>query len=85
MSTINERIRILRESTGLGRTLFCRKYGLKEPTLVAIEAGRSKPGADILEKIVLGHPEYCYWLLTGKVNLKVGQMRPRKTVSPGSK
>lgn len=78
MSTIGERIRILRESTGLGRTLFCRKYDLKEPTLIAIEGGRSKPGADILEKIVLRHPEYCYWLITGKVNLKVGQTRPKK-------
>lgn len=78
MSTINERIRMLRESTGLGRTLFCRKHDLKEPTLVAIENGRSKPGADILEKIVLGYPEYCYWLLTGKVNFKVGQTKPKK-------
>lgn len=81
MSTINERIRKLRESTGLGRTLFCRKHDLKEPTLVAIESGRSKPGADILGKIALGYPEYCYWLLTGKVSLKAGQTKPRKNSS----
>lgn len=79
MSTINERIRILRESTGLGRTLFCRRHDLKEPTLVAIESGRSKPGADILEKIVLKYPEYCYWLLTGKIHSKTGQARPKKS------
>lgn len=78
MSSINERIRILRESTGMGRTPFSRKHDLKLTTLAAIEAGRRKPGADIIEKIVLGYPEYCYWLITGKVNLKVGQTRPKK-------
>ncbi|HEX7048151.1 MAG TPA: helix-turn-helix transcriptional regulator [Gammaproteobacteria bacterium] len=81
MSTINERIRILRESTGLGRTLFSRKHDLKLSTLAAIETGRRKPGADIIEKIVLGYPEYCFWLITGKVT-KASQARPKKNPNP---
>lgn len=79
MSTIGERIRVLRESTGLGRTLFARKTDIKEATLVTLEHDRSKPGFEILQKLVLSYPEYCYWLITGKVNLKVGQTRPRKS------
>ena len=81
MSSINERIRILRESTGMGRTPFSRKLDLKLSTLVAIEAGRRKPGAEIIEKIVRGYPEYCYWLITGKVNSKLVQTRPPKNKS----
>ena len=69
---------MLRESTGMGRTAFCRQHDLKVPTLAAIESGRRTPGFEIIEKIVLGYPEYCYWLITGKVNLKVGQVRPKK-------
>lgn len=79
MSTINERIRILRESTGLGRTLFCRKLGLKESTLTAIENGRRMPGAEILMTIIESHPEYSHWLMTGKINSKLVQTRPRKS------
>lgn len=65
----------------MGRTPFSRKLDLKLSTLVAIEVRRRKPGADIIEKIVLGYPEYCYWLITGKVNSKLIQTRPPKTRS----
>ena len=78
MSTIGERIRMLRESTGLGRTLFSRKHGLKEQTLVAVESGRRKPGFEIIEKIALAYPEYCCWMITGKLSTKVVQAKPKK-------
>ena len=60
----------------MGRTLFCRKHGLKEPTLVSIEAGRSKPGADILAIFANAYPQYILWILTGKTNSKLGQAKP---------
>jgi len=68
---------MLRESTGLGRTLFSRQHGLKEQTLVAIEGGRRKPGFEIIEKIAADYPEYCCWLITGKVS-RAEQKRPKK-------
>lgn len=78
MSTIGERVRILRESTGLGRTRFAREVGIKEATLLTVEYDRSKPGFEILQKLVLKYPEHCYWLITGKVNSKLGQVKPTK-------
>lgn len=76
MSTINERIQQLRESTGMGRTLFARHVGINQRTLAAIEYDGNKPGADILGKIAEKYPQYILWVLTGKANPEVGQIKP---------
>ncbi len=76
MSTINERIRILRESTGMGRTLFAREVGLKEGTLKDMEKTTKKPGADILAALAVKYPQYMIWILTGTTDAKAGHISP---------
>lgn len=77
MSTINERIQQLRESTGMGRTRFARHIGIKQRTLEAIEYDGSKPGADILACYAEKYPQHILWVLTGKTDQKVGQTCPK--------
>lgn len=77
MSTINERILQLRNSTGMGRTLWARHVGINPRTVAAIEYDGNKPGADILAAIAEKYPQHVLWLLTGKVDPKVGQTKPR--------
>lgn len=75
-TTINERIQKLRESTGMGRTLWARHVGINQRTLAAIEYDGNKPGAEILGKIAEKYPQHVLWILTGKTDLDVGQIRP---------
>lgn len=77
MSTINERILELRNSTGMGRTLWSRHVGINARTVAAIEYDGNKPGADILAKIAEAYPQHILWILTGKANSKLGQTRPK--------
>lgn len=76
-TTITERIRLLRESTGLGRTLFAREIGMKERTLISIEREGKKPGAEILAAMAEKYPQYMIWLLTGKTDAKAGHISPQ--------
>lgn len=77
MSTIHERIQQLRESTGMGRTLWSRHVGISARALTGIEYDGRKPGADILAAIAEKYPEHILWILTGKADSKVGQMSPK--------
>lgn len=77
MSTINERIQVLRETTGMGRTLFARHIGINPRTVQGIEYDGHKPGADILAAFAEKYPQYIYWLLTGKTDAKAGHTRPK--------
>lgn len=77
MSTIHERIQQLRESTGMGRTLWARHVGISARALTGIEYDGRKPGADILAAIAEAYPQHILWILTGKTNSKIGQTRPR--------
>lgn len=76
MSTIQERIQQLRNSTGLGRTLFSRHVGINQRALQAIEYDGKKPGADILAAITDKYPQYIVWILTGKTDPGAGHLRP---------
>lgn len=76
MSTIHERIQELRESTGMGRTLWARHVGISPRALTGIEYDGRKPGADILAAIAEKYPEYVLWILTGRTDATVGQIKP---------
>lgn len=77
MSTVCERIQVLRESTGMGRTLFSRHIGINLRTLIGIEYDGRKPGADILAAFAEKYPQHIYWLLTGKTDPKAGHTKPK--------
>lgn len=76
MSTIQERIQQLRDSTGMGRTLFSRHVGISQRALEGIEYEGKKPGADILAAIAGKYPQYMIWVLTGKADAKAGHLKP---------
>lgn len=76
MSTINERILQLRNSAGMGRTLWARHVGINPRTVAAIEYDGNKPGAEILAAIAKAYPQYILWILTGTADSKVGQIKP---------
>ena len=65
---INDRILELISATGLSRSAFSQEVGIQPQTLHHIVSGRrTKPGCEVLEKIVLRYPELNPgWLLTGK-------------------
>lgn len=76
MSTINERIQKLRESTGMGRTLWARHVGINQRTLAGIEYDGNKPSANILAKIAEAYPNHILWILTGRTDPEIRQSRP---------
>lgn len=49
-----------------------------------MEQRASAPREAILKAVAEKYPEYCYWLLTGKVSPKVGQVKPKKKPAANS-
>lgn len=84
MSTINERIRELREHLGLGRTEFADLLGTNRKRLQNVERGLQKPPSDLLEGIAHHWPEYSVWLLAGTDHPDTVQMKPRGDSIPQS-
>lgn len=80
MSSIAQRIRILRESEGMSRPAFAEHIGIPARTLETMEQRAASPREAMLKAVAEKYPEYCYWLLTGKVNSKMGQTRPKKSL-----
>ena len=71
-----EKIRMLREAEGLGRTLFSRKAGIPENRLKTIELKGNNPGSETLTAICTNFPQYTLWLMTGKSDPISGQISP---------
>ena len=78
---IGDRIRMIRNSTGLGRTLFARKIGANDGSLRYTENTANSCDSVLLEAICQHYPEYTLWLMTEKTAHKVGQIRPGETLS----
>lgn len=76
MSTINQRIRELREHLGLGRTEFAELVGTNRKRLQNVERGLQKPPSDLLEAIASEWPQYSVWLLTGQTPKESVQISP---------
>ncbi len=62
-----ERLRFLRERAGLGQTALARKLGYKRSNSVSnLEADKSPPSLQILQKIAELFNTNLHWLITGK-------------------
>lgn len=78
MEGINQRIKELIVSEGLTASTFADRIGVLRSALSHILAGRNKPGADFIEKLLLEMPYVnANWLFTGN-----GLMYSGKTPEP---
>lgn len=78
MTTIGERIRILRGGTT--RDVYAPKIGVSKNTLMSYETGNSVPNHTVLTEILVIHPEISpSWLLTGEGQMK----KPVESIKPG--
>jgi transcriptional regulator with XRE-family HTH domain len=73
---LSERIKLIRQAEGLGRTLFSRKTGIRERTLQGMEQRGSTPNGDTLAAVCTHFPQYTLWLMTGKSDPISGQISP---------
>ncbi len=77
MEGINQRIKELIVSEGLTASIFADRIGVLRSALSHILAGRNKPGADFIEKLLLEMPYVnANWLFTGNGEMYVGKLRP---------
>jgi len=74
--SIGEKIRLIRESTGEGRTLFARRIGITQDALTKIENGKQRAREDAIENVAKLWPEYAYWLVTGRTDPGAGHISP---------
>lgn len=78
---IGDRIRMVRNATGLGRTRFARKIGVNDGSLRYTENTANSCDSALLEAICEHYPEFTLWLLTEKTLSKAGQIRPGDTLA----
>jgi transcriptional regulator with XRE-family HTH domain len=77
MSTsLQERIKKLRESIGLSRNLMSDKTGIPAQTFASIELRGRSPSGETLQKIAESMPEFACWLLTEEDAPLAGQYSP---------
>lgn len=76
MSTVAERIRMVREAHQLSQAAFADRIGVSVRSIHTIEYRGTSASVQVVAAVAEQWPEYSYWLLTGKVNLKAGQIRP---------
>lgn len=86
---MKDRIRKLRESLGLDRTMFEAKTGIKAKTWSNVESGTQRANEEHIQAIIEKWPEYAYWLTTGKTIPEAGQISPeieetRQNLSTGT-
>lgn len=70
VSTVGEKIRLIRESLGMGRQEFADKTGIAKGTLIRTEQGQNSPQVVVLLKISELWPEYSSYLLTDSTEVK---------------
>lgn len=67
---VGEKIRIVRESLGMGRAEFSRKTGIPKETLIGTELRGSEPRAGILIAIATQWPQFAAYLLTDETEVQ---------------
>lgn len=72
MSTVSERIKIVREALGESQKDMAKAIGISLPALQGYEAGKSFPGGKVLESLVK-RGFNANWLLTGEGEMKRGE------------
>ncbi len=70
---------MVREAHELSQSAFATRIGISVRTIHTLEYRGTSASVQIVAAVAEQWPEYSYWLLTGKVNLKVGQTKPKKT------
>jgi transcriptional regulator with XRE-family HTH domain len=68
--TIGQRIKTVREDARLKPGTFANKIGITRTHLVNLENDTSKPGVEIIEKIVTTFDVDVKWLVTGVEKMK---------------
>lgn len=79
MSTVAERIRMVREAQELSQAAFAARIGVPVRSVQTLEYRGTSASIQVVAAVAEQWPEYSYWLLTGKVNMKVGQIKPKKS------
>lgn len=80
MSTVAERIRMVREAHGLSQSAFADKIGVSVRSIHTIEYRGTSASVQVVAAIAEHWPEYSYWLLTGKTIPKTGQTKPKNNL-----
>lgn len=83
MSTVAERIRMVREAQQLSQSAFAARIGIPVRSLQTLEYRGTSASVQLVAAVAEQWPEYSYWLLTGKVQSKMGQTKPKKTLDRG--
>ncbi|OAM51520.1 hypothetical protein A7981_08500 [Methylovorus sp. MM2] len=65
-----KKIRLIRESAGMGRQAFSDTTGIPKDSLIGYEMERIKPGGEVLSAIAGKWPEYAAYLLTDETDVK---------------
>lgn len=73
---MKDRIRRLRESLNLDRTMFEAETGIKAKTWANVENGIQRANEEHIAAIIKKWPEYAYWLTTGLTIEAAGQISP---------
>jgi len=69
---------MVREAQDLSQSAFAARIGISVRTVHTLEYRGTSASVQIVAAVAEQWPEYSYWLLTGKINLKVGQTKPKK-------
>ena len=78
MTTINERIKQIREACGMTTESFALKLGISRSTIEHIESGRNNPSIHVVAQIFKHFPQYkIEWILYGE-----GQMTEKEVDIP---
>ncbi|MCQ8130508.1 helix-turn-helix domain-containing protein [Methylomonas rivi] len=73
---MKEKIRKIREKSGMNRTEFAERTGIQAKTWSNIENGLQKANEDHLLAITKEWPEYALWLMTNQTAPECGQISP---------
>lgn len=68
---------MVRETHGLSQAGFAEKIGVSVRSIHTLEYRGKSASVQLVGAVALQWPEYSFWLLTGKTNLKLGQIKPK--------
>ncbi|PIQ40822.1 MAG: hypothetical protein COW58_03765 [Thalassolituus sp. CG17_big_fil_post_rev_8_21_14_2_50_53_8] len=69
MSTLSEKMRLIREMESKSREEFGKEIGVPKRTIEGIENEGRVPRGDVIEKVAARWPRYAFWLITGETDI----------------
>jgi transcriptional regulator with XRE-family HTH domain len=83
---ISERVQMVIKMHNLSPSLFADQIGVQRSNVSHVLSGRSKPGLDFLEKILLHFPRVnAHWLITGEMKDDKGFSQEKASAGPFDK